>query len=124
MAGYICVGMLAAFGALCALWCLFGWLLTGCRGGVLIYRGGSETDERFFVRRYLWLRGMGLLNCPLVLVAREPEEPERRWLERQGIILCGPAELSARLGIGAEEIDGTGNGDPPGCHQRRGVSEL
>lgn len=124
MAGYICVGMLAAFGALCALWCLFGWLLPAGRGGVLVYRGESEADARFFARRYLWLRGMGLLDCPLVLAAREPEEPERRYLESRGIELCSPAELSARLGIGAEEIDGTGNGDSPGRHQRRGVSEL
>lgn len=124
MAGYICVGMLAAFGALCALWCLFGWLLPGGRDGILVCRENGDADAAHLAHRYLWLRGMGFLSCPLLVVARELKEPERVWLESHGIEICSPAELSARLGIGEEEIGGTGNGDSPGHHQRRGVSEL
>lgn len=102
MAGYICIGALAAFGGLCALWALFGWLLSAGRGGVLVYSGVSEAGAMAFARRFLWLRDWGLLQCALVVVDSGLSEAGRKQLMWKGIELCGPADLSARLGIGAE----------------------
>lgn len=118
MAGYILLGSLAAFGFLSALWALFGWLLPGGRHGVLI---SFDDGKRSFVRRYLWLRRVGLLSCPLILV--EPEGLDAGYLTAQGIEICTWEEISFRLGIGAKDFD-AGIGDHSGRHQRGGVSEL
>lgn len=102
MAGYVLFGTLAAFGALSVLWVLFGWLLPGGREGLLILPGRPGETETSFVRRYLWLRGLGLLEMPLVMVDLGLSQTEKNWLADREIELCGPEELSRRLGIGAE----------------------
>lgn len=124
MAGYILIGVLAAFGGVSVLWTLFGWLLPGSSGGVLVYPGRPGEGELSFARRYLWLRGLGLLKCPMIVVDLGLTVREKEWLETRGIEIRSPEAFAAGLEIGAEEIDGTGNGDPPGRHQRCGVSEL
>jgi hypothetical protein len=120
MAGWVIIGTLAAFGMLCVLWALFGWLFSGGSGGFLVCPDASCNQGRGFLRRYLWLRGMGLYRCPLYAADRGLSDGEKRWLEARGIVLYSP---EPGHGIGADEIDGR-NGDPPGCHQHRGVSEL
>lgn len=118
MAGYILLGSLAAFGFLSALWALFGWLLPGERQGVIL---GTGAKQESLVRRYLWLRRVGLLSCPLILV--EPQGLDAGYLTAQGIEICTWEEISFRLGIGAKDFD-AGIGDHSGRHQRGGVSEL
>lgn len=117
----LCLTTLAVFGALSVLWCLLGWLLPSC-GELMVCR--VDADAHAVARRYLWLRGMGLIRCPLIVTDRDLSAAERAWMEEHGIEVCPPEELLRRLGMGENELDGTGNGDPPGCHQRRGVSEL
>lgn len=102
MAWCILIGTLAAFGGMCALWALFGWLLSGGRKGVVVYSGGSEAETMAFARRLLWLRDWGVLQCPLAVVDTGLDEAVRAQLTEKGIELWGPAELCARLGIGAE----------------------
>lgn len=102
MAGYLIVGTLAAFGLFSVLWALFGWLLPGGKGGWLLYPGKPGEGELSFVRRYLWLKGIGLLNCPLIVADLGLSCRERQWLRDMGIELCSLEELSERLGIGAE----------------------
>ena len=97
MVGYICVGMLAAFGLLSISWCLFGWLLPGDRGGRLVYDGDSG-----FLHRYLWLRGLGLMKCSLTVVDPGFSEAEKLRLEDRGIEICTREAAASRLGIGAE----------------------
>ena len=121
MACLICLGALAAFGLLSIFWCLFGWLLPKT-GGVMLCLEGE--DAHALVRRYLWLRGLGVVACPLIVADRDLAEPERAWMESHGVEVCPPEALAQRLGIGERNIDGTGNGDSPGRHQRRGISEL
>lgn len=121
MVWFICLATLAAFGFLSVVWCLLGWLLPSV-GEVLVCREGSDTHAA--VRRYLWLRGLGLIRCPLIVTARELSLMEQAWFEECGVEVCPPEELARRLGIGEKDIVGTGNGDPPGGYQRRGVSEL
>ena len=117
----LCLVTMAVFGTLSAIWCLLGWLLPSV-GEVMICREAADTHAA--VRRYLWLRGMGLIRCPLIVADRDLTDAERSWMEAHGVRVCLPEELIRQLGIGEKKLDGTGNGDSPGCHQRRGVSEL
>ena len=102
MAGYIVIGALAAFGMLSAVWVLLGWMLPSGREGLLLYPAVAGEKVLSFAWRYLWLRGLGFLRCPMVMVDTDLADPERQWLEGHGIEICGPEELNSRLGIGAE----------------------
>ena len=114
MGGYVILGMLAAFGCLCAVWASFGWLLPGLKGCVLVYAGIPEGET---LARYKLLRGIGMLDCPMLIVA------ETEW-EDSDIEICSREALLSRLEWERKRFDGTGNGDHSGHHQRGGVSEL
>ena len=117
MAGYVFLGALAAFGLFSILWALLGWLLPGDRGAALVCL--EEADEGL-LSRYKWLRGMGLLSCPLLVVTENDlVQPEGCEIE-----ICSREALFQRLELERKKIDGTGNGDSSGRDQRRGVSEL
>ncbi len=90
----------AAFGVFCVGWVLFGWLLPVCREGWILCPG--RPGKLAFVQIYLWLRGMGMVRCPLVLLDLGLGDWESKYLENQGIEICSPAQLAQRLGIGAE----------------------
>ena len=112
MAGYVIMGMLAAFGLLSMVWVAFGWLLPGGQGCVLVCYGAADPE---IIARWKWLQSLGFLRCPLVAVTEEScEETEN----------CAGAELLTRLEMERNRVHGTGNGDPSGCHQRCGISEL
>lgn len=114
MAGYVALALLAAIGAMSALWAALGWLLPGGEGMALVCAGAPDEN---MVRRYRWLRGLGLLRCPLLATQAGP------WRDVDGMEVCAPEQLLSRLELEREHIDGR-TGDPPGRHQRRGVSEL
>ena len=116
MAGYVILGALAAFGLLSILWAAMGWLLPGGRGMALVCVGEPDAG---ILARYRWLRSLGLVACPLI-VAAEDAAP----MPSDGVEICEPGSLLSRLELERVKIDGTGNGDPPGRHQRSGVSEL
>ena len=115
MVGYILVGTAAAFGALSMLWALLGWLLPSGRGCALVCWGEPDVG---IVSRYRWLTGVGLLRCPLIAVVSS------ETASREPVEVCSGEDLLARLEWERRQSDGTGIGDSPGCHQRRGVSEL
>ena len=115
MAVYFVIGFFAALGAFSLLWGLLGWLLPAGQGCALVCLG--EPDEGI-LSRYLWLHGTGLLRCPLLAVV-PPEASDSGKAEN-----CTREALLARLEWERNRVHGTGNGDPPGCDQRRGVSEL
>jgi len=93
------VAVLAGFGCLSLLWALFGWLLPVCREGWLLCPGKKECLPLVWL--YLWLRGAGLIKCPLIVVDYGLFPPERCRLEARGIEICGLSELSDRLRMGA-----------------------
>ena len=108
------LGTLAAFGLFCAAWTLFGWLLPGLKGWALVCKG-NPCEETFC--RIKWLKAMGLLNCPLLIVAETGEfNPD--------VEICSGENLLSRLEMERNRFDGTGNGDHSGHHQCGGVSEL
>ena len=96
---WIVLTVLAAFGLLCVLWTLFGFLLPGQRGAVLICLCRGAAHEEQIIRHYGWLRDLGLLRAPLLLVDGDMTEEERlRLLKcRQGVEFCRLEELSSRL---------------------------
>lgn len=116
MAGYVILGALAAFGLLSILWAAMGWLLPGGRGMALVCVGEPDAG---ILARYRWLRSLGLMACPLIVVAEDAAP-----VPSDGVEICEPGNLLSRLELERVKIDGTGNGDPPGRHQRSGVSEL
>lgn len=120
MAGYILLGTLAAIGLLSVLWVCYGALLSGCREGVFVCMGQPCGET---VARYCWLRDMGLINGPMLIVDDAWEE-EYSLLTGNGIEVCRREDLFARLERERDGNDAAGNGDPPGRGQRRGISEL
>lgn len=104
---WVIVSVLAAFGALCALWAVFGFLLPGQQGAVTVCLCHGGGQEEHLIRRHRWLRDMGLIHSPLVLLDGGLTEEERVRLTRQGITICDMAELSARLEQERRKLDGT-----------------
>ena len=117
MAGYVFIGALAAFGLLSVLWAALGWLLPSGRGCVLVCV--DEPDEGI-LSRYRWLRDMGLLQCPFLIVS----DKEYYYQHICGSEWISPEDLLPRLEEERYASDGTGNGDSSGCCGRRGISEL
>ncbi len=121
MVWYFLIGALSALGAFGVLWAAFGWLLPVCRGRWLVYP--AEPGDMGFVPVYLWLRSVGLVNCPLILADLGLSPKQRAYLTKKGIEIYSLSELPERLGIGAETFDGR-IGDHPGRDQRGDLSEL
>ena len=123
MAGYVLVGALAAFGLICVIWIGCGFFLPDCRGGVCVLTGPLEGKNLTTARRWIWLREIGLLYSPLLALEDGFSPEEQEWLLCHGFEICSRSAFARRLGIGEKKFD-TGIGDPPGCHQCGGVSEL
>ena len=115
MAGYFVTGALAAVGVLAILWALLGWLLPDGRGCLLVCYGAPDEG---ICSRYRWLRGAGLLGCPLVAV----DAPEDKV--REDVELCAGEDLVLRLKWERNQDYGTGTGDFTGRHQCRDLPEL
>lgn len=94
MAVMIVLTVLAGFGALCVLWAIFGAWLPGYRGTVMICLCRCGEEEAV-IRRYRWLRGMGLLRCPLVLVGSTLSQEELHRLRKHDMDIHTLAELCA-----------------------------
>lgn len=97
MAAWIVLAVLGAFGLLCALWVLFGFLLPGQRGAAAVMLCHGEAGEEAVLRRYVWLYNTGLIRCPLLLVDCGLTEEERVRLARYPIILCTQEQLQDQL---------------------------
>ncbi len=115
MMGYFVVGTLAAFGAFCAIWAAFGWLLPRGRGCAVVCYGMPDEGILTWAG---WLRGAGFLNVPVIAVTEEIC-PLAGHTE-----ICSPEALLSRLEQERNSVHGTGNGDYSGRSQRRGISEL
>lgn len=110
MANWILLSVLSAFGVLCVIWALFGFLLPAQRGAVLICLCRPGSGEEVIIRHYGWLRDLGLLKAPLLLIDGGLTEEERtRLLKcRQGVEFCDPEEVYLRLEQERNRLDGTG----------------
>lgn len=99
MAALILFTVLAAFGGLCLLWVLFGFLLPGQRGAAAVCICKGQGAEEPLIRRHLWLYNTGLSRSPLFLVDLDLTEQERQKLSRYPypITLCRAEELQNLL---------------------------
>ncbi len=70
---------LAAFGLFCAIWAVVSFFLPSCSTGWIC------CSELRFVPTYLWLRGMGIVTCPLAVVNPDLSEEARNWLTHKEI---------------------------------------
>ena len=98
MAALLVMCVLAAFGVLSILWAAFGFLLPGQRGVVMVCMDGRGKEEAV-IRRYSWLRGLGLFRGPLVIIDQGMCEQEREHLLRmeQGVMICTLEGLTSSL---------------------------
>ena len=82
MIWYVLLGLLAAFGLLCIMWVLFGFLLPGSSRCtvVVLCRPGREAS---LLRRFLWLRELGLLRCTILLSGRGLTAQQRRHIQQK-----------------------------------------
>ncbi len=98
MLGLVILCVFAAFGVLCVLWVLLGCLLPRYCGTAMVCACHGE-DPDGLIRRHRWLRDLGLIHCPLILVDCGMTEQQKHLLEgRHGIEICTPEELSQRVG--------------------------
>lgn len=104
MLGYAVIGMLAAFGLLCALWVSFGALLPGS-GKTVIYCICAKENAPAVHRRWRWLRELGLIRGRMVILC--DGKRARECIERE-----------------LKQLDTAGNADPSGHDRRRDLSEL
>lgn len=82
MIWYVLLGLLAAFGLLCALWTMFGFVLPGSRRcGIMLLC--SPEEEKNILRRLLWLRELGFLRCRIFLSGRTLTEMQRSRLQQR-----------------------------------------
>lgn len=106
MAGCILLGVLASFGLLCMVWTMFGWLLSCGKGGALVCLCRPELTELSLIQRYHFLRGAGLLRCPMLLVDSSLPPREQAFLCRKypGIEFCSREALSSRLEVERDRL--------------------
>lgn len=108
MAWSIILGALAAWGVLCALWALLGWLLPGSGGGVvLLCLCRPRRSLEGAILRHRWLRSLGLMRCPLLILG-DPLSAEEQAVYRKkypGIEFCSLEELTARLEVERNQFE-------------------
>lgn len=104
---FVLIGALAAFGLVCALWTIAGALLPGRRGGAVTVLCRPGLQEAPAVRRYGWLRDLGLLCEPILLVDCGLSEVERKELCRLGrhVEFCSLEDVIARLEVERNRLD-------------------
>ena len=107
MAGMIIAGALSAFGFLCAMWLAVGWLLPGGKHGVIVCFCTPGLKQISTVHRWEWLRGMGLIRCPVILVDCGLSHEEKAILLYgvKDMELCSLEALAERLELERKEID-------------------
>ena len=102
---YFVVGMLAAFGMLSLLWCLYGCFLGRVTGCALVCLCDGSREEAL-VLRYHQLRGAGLLRCPLLLTGSPLTVREQEILQRRypGTYFCTIEQLPQLLEMEIDHI--------------------
>lgn len=81
---YVIFGALAAFGLLCALWAVLGSLLTSSTSLFGLCPCKTKTEALAAIRRWQWLRDMGLVSHSLILLDCGLSSGEREALQHIG----------------------------------------
>lgn len=107
MAGFILLGVLASFGLLCMAWTLFGCLLSCGKGGALVCLCRDGTRELALVQRYSFLRAIGLIRCPMLLLGSSLSAREQALISRKypGVEFSSLEALPSRLEVERDQLD-------------------
>ena len=89
---YIGFIFLAGMGLFSVLWAIMGFFLPVCRNGWILC---TKTE---FVPIYLWLRGFGIVTCPLIVPDVGLTEAQQTFFASKDIRLESPESLISRLG--------------------------
>ena len=82
-------------------------MISGGEGGAVVCKCRPGRSELPFIRRYIFLKELGLINVPLLLLDCALPEPELSQLRSKcrTIETCSPAALPARLELERNRID-------------------
>lgn len=114
--GILVLCILAGIGLMSILWVFLGVFLPAAEGMILLC---GEIPGDLSLMRCRWLRDMGLLNCPVVVLKEEMPAVIPKDIE-----ICSREMLISRLEQEWNNCHGTGTGDPSGHHWCSGISEL
>lgn len=120
---YILMGFLAAFGALCALWVLFGLLLPGsirCHTAIFC----PKNREIAVIRRFCRLRELGLTRSDLTVLDSSLNGTQQRYIQRKYPYIKFSTRQAWLAGQGKEGPFIAGTGDFTGNHRGGGIPEL
>ena len=120
---FVVLGVLAAFGALCAVYVAAVACFPKLLGAALVCRGQSQKQELACISRHRRLYELGLLKCPLIVVESTLSEKEQQLFAKKHpyLVFYTRAQYAARF---SGENSHAGIGDPTGHHPDGGVSEL
>lgn len=107
MGSVVLVGALSAFGFLCAMWVAVGWLLPGGKHGLAVCVCTPGLKELSTVHRWRWLRSLGFIRCPVIVVAKGLSDPEILELFRaaKGMEICTQEEFYTHLDSESKRFD-------------------
>ena len=121
---YVFIGAFAAFGVLCAVWVLFGQFLPASGKSEIAVRC-PRKNEIPLLRRFCWLRDMGLLRCELTVLDSSLNTAQQYYIRQRYPYIHFRTRTAWLSGNREERLDiATGNGDPAGHHCGSGISEL
>ena len=91
MIWYILLGTLAAFGLICVLWVLLGYLLPGSQKCTVVLLC-EPKEELALLRRLLWIRELGLFRCGILLSGQGLSPGQRLQIRQKyrSIEFCDP----------------------------------
>lgn len=103
---YVIIGFFAAVGFLFLLWLLYGACVPKNSAEVVTVLCQSGR-ERQLLRRYRWLRDLGLIRSPIVLVGSDLSAQEQSELVQNfpGVSFMSPAQWQEEM---KERLDANG----------------
>lgn len=120
---YVLFGFLAAFGAVCALWVLFGVFFRGktqCAASVVCPAG----KEIAVIRRYCYLREMGLACGELTVLDSKLNRKQQQYIQTRYPYITFSTRQAWLAAQGKEGASFAGTGNFAGNHRCGGISEL
>lgn len=120
---YVLMGFLAAFGALCALWVLFGLLFHApirCHLAVTCPKNGEIT----VIRRFCRFRELGMIHSDLTVLNSELNARQQHAIRKKFPYIRFMNRQSWLSEYAEEDASRAGTGDLTGNHRSGGVSEL
>ncbi len=92
-AWHVLFAVFSAFGLFTFLWAVLGLWLPRCEKGWILCPGPE------FVPVYLWLRGLGIVTCPMKVLGTNLSPEAKNWLIHKEIQIIDPDTLDLKEDI-------------------------